>query len=158
FPLTEDVDLPSGDTRTVRVGTIAYAWTAKTLTVTVTCTDVAGAGVGDIAASDYISIASVGTSVKIDNDPVDVAVTFGNASGTRRAFLKGTSRTVLKTFGSVPAGTYEEYELCDVTLLGAADVTGPAVKSVFSVKPSVTNTIDATGTAADITDVSLDSI
>ena len=137
---------------------MTYAWTAKTLTVTITCSDIVGARVGDVAASDYAGTAEAGTAVSFAEEPIDVAVNFGDATGARRAFLKGVTKTVTRGFGSVAADTYEEFDLSDVTLQGAADVTGPVVKSTFPLKPSATNTIDIAGTAADITIVSLDTV
>jgi hypothetical protein len=158
FPLTKEVFLANGDSREVRVGAVTYVWTAKTLTVTITCTDIDGAGVSDVAASDYVGTADPGTSVLIDNDPVDVLVTFGDATGERTAYMKGVTRTITQNFGSVALGTDESFDISGVTIQGAADVTGPTMKSTFPLKPNVLNKIDIAGSAEDITDVSLDSI
>lgn len=158
FPLTKEVYLANGDTRDVRVGAVIYAWTAKTLTVTVTCTDSEGAGVADIAASDYIGVADPGFPVAIDNAPIDVAVIFGDATGSRRVFVRGIAKTTTKKFGSVAQDTYEELDVYDVTLQGSADVLGPVVKPVYSAKPNALNQIDIAGTAADLTEVNLDGV
>lgn len=158
FPLTMDVDLPNGDTRTARVGTVTYAWTAKTLTVTVTCTNIEGAGVGDIAASDYVDEPEAGTAVSIVDDLIAVDVTFGDATGSRNVFLRGVAKNVIRGFGAPTSDDYEEFEVRDVTLQGAADVTGPAVKTTFPAKPDLTNKIDLVGTAADLQAVTLDSV
>lgn len=158
FPLTMDYDLPTGETRTRTVGSVVYTWTTKLLTVTVTCTDIAGAGVGDVAASDYVGVADPGTTVVIDNDEIDVAVNFGNASGSRRVFLKGQSKTVTRGFGSVADDSYEEFDLTTVTLAGAADVVAPFVRVAWPTKPTLTNTISAVGSATDIELVSIGSV
>lgn len=86
----------------------------------------------DIAASDYIGVATPGTPEAIVDEPIDVSVVFGDATGARRAFLRGITKTVTRGFGSIAADTYEELDLNDVTLQGAADVSGPAVKSQAS--------------------------
>src|SRR5205085_2878211 len=114
--------------------------------------------VSDIAASDYIGTADAGTSVSFDDDPIDVSVNFGDATGTRRAFLHGLTRTLTHGFGSVAAGTYEEFDLSDVTIQGAADVAGPVVKANFPLKPNTLNKLDITGTATDTEAVTLDAI
>ncbi len=159
FPLTKDVEMPDGETREARVGTITYAWTAKHLTVTVTCSDIVGAGVSDVAATDYMGLAEAGTSVSFAGDAVDVSVNFGDATGTRRAFVKGITKTVTRGYGSIAADTYEEFDLVDVSLQGAADVTGPVVKPTFPAKPNANRTIDIAGSANDDqTIVKLDSI
>lgn len=158
FPLTKDVDLPNGDTATVRVGSVVYAWTAKLLTVTVVCTDIEAAGVGDVAASDYIGAAEANSSVAIDSDEIEVSVAFGDASGTRRVFIKGISKTTTRGFGSVANDTYEEFDITLVSLKGSADVSGPVVKAAFPAKPALDNTITVAGMAADIEAVELDSI
>jgi hypothetical protein len=158
FPLTMDVDLPSGDTRTVRVGAVTYAWTAKTLTVTVTCTDIEGAGVGDIAASDYVDTADPGTSVSIVDDPITVEVNFGDANGTRNVYVRGITRNVIRGFGAPTADDYEEFNVQDVTLQGAADLAGPVVKTVFPTKPDANNKLNLTGTASDLQAVKIDSV
>ena len=158
FPLTTAVDLPNGDTREVRVGTVTYVWTAKTLTITVTCTDIAAAGVGDIAASNYVGTADPGTSVTFVDDESDVTVNFGDATGNRRIFLDGITKTVTQHFGSVSAGTFEEFDLSNVTLTGTADVKGPVVKPLFPLKPNALNKLDITGTATDTQEITLTSV
>ena len=158
FPLTKEVFLASGDSIEVRVGSVVYAWTAKQLTVTIMCTDIDGAGVSDVAASDYAGTADPGTILPIVNDPIDVLVTFGDATGERTAYLQGNTKTTTLNFGSVALGTDESFDVSSVTILGAADVTGPAVKTTFPLKPTTPNTVDLVGTASDITAVSLDFI
>jgi hypothetical protein len=158
FPITMDVDLPNGNTVTRTVGSVIYAWTPKQLTVTVTCSNVAGAGISDISASNYAGTAEAGTTVFFANDPIDVSVNFGDAAGGRRAFLKGTTRTQTKNYGSVDDGTDESYDISDVNLTGAADVIAPVVKTIFPAKPAAGNTITVAGTAVDIEEVSVDSV
>ncbi len=158
FAITEDVDEPNGSTRTVRVGSVVCSWTAKQLTITVLCTDVAGAGYNDIASSDYQGEPDPATSAAIVNDPIDVTVNFGDTTGTRTVFLNGVTRTAIRTFGTIAAGTYEEYDPVTVTLTGAADVAGPAVKAVWPLKPDTVGKITVSGTATDIQDVSLDKV
>jgi hypothetical protein len=158
FALTADVDQPDGSTKTVRVGSVTYAWTPKVLTITITCTDIVAAGLSDVAASDYMGIADPGTSEAITNDPIDLAVAFGDAAGDRRIFLKGFSKVTTKKFGSEAAGTYEEFDLTDVNVQGAADVAGPVVKATFPAKQNSVNKIDVAGSATDLEDVTLDSV
>ncbi|MGB8169235.1 MAG: hypothetical protein WCF18_17185 [Chthoniobacteraceae bacterium] len=149
FPLLKDMERANGDTYQVQVGAVIYAWTDKQLTVTVTCTDIEAAGVNDIATSDYVGIADPGTTVSFAGDTTDVTVNFGDATGTRRVFLKGESATVTRSFGSEAAGNNEDLDLIEVNVKGAADVVGPVVKAAFPATIAANRTINIAGSATD---------
>ncbi len=159
FPLTKEMERANGETYDAPAGSVTYTWKDKQLKVTVTCSDVVAAGVADIAATDYAGIADAGTSVSFAGDALDVSIFFGDASGTRRAFLKGVSKTVTRKLGSDAAGTYEELDVVDVNVKGEADRDEPTVTSVFPAKPGSNRTINISGTAFDDhTLVALDAI
>ncbi len=158
FVYTTDVETASGDTKEVRVGTIVYAWTAKTLTVTVKIMDVEAAGVSDIASGDYIDAAAPGEKVAILDDPLDVTVDFGAASGSRGVFVRGFAKVQTKSFGAPTSDDYEEFDLADVDLKGAADTTSPVVKSTFSAAPDSAREVAVSGTASDLQDVDVTAV
>ncbi|MEA3210493.1 MAG: hypothetical protein QOE70_3550 [Chthoniobacter sp.] len=157
FPFFTETTLANGNTRMTRVGEIAYSWTATKLMIKVKCTDIEGAGLTDIAASDYVTDADTGTRVRI-KDFADVSVSFGNASGSRYVYIDGIAQNDLKTFGAPTSAAYEELEVVDVNVKGTADQDGPEIVATYAPVVGTPRVFDATGTAADLTDVTLDEV
>jgi len=158
FLYTADVDLPNGDTKEVRVGTITYAWTAKRLTVTLAISDVEAGGSTDIAATNYTDAPESGERIAILDDPIDVEVDFGEASGSRRVFLRGFVRKVTKGFGAPTSDNYEEFDITDANVQGAADTAGPVIRPIFQPRPDLQNKVAVSGTVADQQEVTLNAV
>lgn len=122
-------DKPNGDTYEKKVGTVSFSWTKTRLTVSISVMDIVAAGVGEIAASNYIGLYVDNSengnhpsgSAKFANEPVAVAVTFGSAVGAQTALARGTSTTAFRRYGSENAGTLEEFPVESVKLTGKAD-------------------------------------
>ncbi|MEA3210495.1 MAG: hypothetical protein QOE70_3552 [Chthoniobacter sp.] len=85
-------------------------------------------------------------------------VTFGNASGSRFVYIDGFAENDLKTFGSPNSDAYEEFEVIDVNVKGTADQDGPEVVATYTPVAGSPRVFDATGTATDLTDVTLDQV
>jgi len=158
FPYLTEVETANGGTREERVGSIVYKWTAKTLTVTLVISDVEAAGVSDIAATDYTGAAEPGEKVAIVDDPIDVSVEFGTATGTRTVFLDGIAKVTTKGYGAETSDDYEEFDLTEVNVKGAADVVGPTVKSVIFGKPDLQKNVSVTGSVRDVQAVELTAV
>lgn len=136
FLFTGTFEKPNGDTIDKTVGSAVFAWTPTRLTVTITCSDIAStADVTEINASEFLELyvdeSELGNkpsgTVKFDNHPTDVTVSFGTAVGNRLAYGKGQSTTKYVKFGSDAKGTLEEIYLQSATVAGAADVTAPKI-------------------------------
>lgn len=126
---------PNGDTYDRSVGSLVCSWTKTLLTVTLKVSDIAAAGLPEIAASNYVGLyedvspngSHPSGSVKFADDPYDVSVNFGTLTGARVAYADGKSTTKYQKFGSDAAGTLEEFLLQSVTVMGAADTTAPKI-------------------------------
>jgi hypothetical protein len=94
FPFAEQIEQDDGSIKLRSVGSLTYSWSDTVLTIRLICTDIAAAELNDIAAGDYYDAAPSGTQVKITNQPVNVAVTFGLATGSRTALVNGVAKTV----------------------------------------------------------------
>lgn len=121
-------DKPNGDTVEKKVGSLVLSWTATRLTVTLSVSNIEAAGLSEIGATQYIGLyvdeSDLGNkpsgSAKFVDEPIDVSVSFGSASGVQTAFAKGTSATAYKKYGSDAAGTLEEFFLESAKIIGKA--------------------------------------
>ena len=129
FLLIGFVDKANGDAVEKLFGRVIFSWTPTRLTVKITCSDIAAAGISEIAASDYIGLYSDDSelgnkpsgSVRFSDEPKAAAVTFGPAAGEQGILLEGMSKTTRKKYGSEAAETLEELFLQSVNLSGKAD-------------------------------------
>lgn len=137
FPLVKNVTRPDGRVVRRTLGRFAFAWNARRLAITLTCTDLDAAGLGSIHARTLAGEAAPGSREKITDEPVTVAVEFGNMGGNRTVYLDGVNRTQTRRYRSADRAAYAELDLASVTLAGAADITSPLVSAVFA--PTVDN-------------------
>jgi hypothetical protein len=117
-------------TITKKVGSIVFSWTPKLLTVTLSVSDVAAAGVSEIGAGQYVGLyqdnSPLGNrpsgSAPIPPDPIPVTVTFGSAAGDNSSIAKGTSSTSDRKFGPYDEdhNPAEEFTVESVSLTGKA--------------------------------------
>ncbi|MEY5010757.1 MAG: hypothetical protein RLZZ253_1896 [Verrucomicrobiota bacterium] len=122
--------------RITRMGTLVFQWNHRSRTVTATLSAVIPAGgaseddgLGSIAASRFTSAAEEGGTVAFANEPVAVGLQFGEASGTRNAFVGGrtvTRVTRVRVDSSDPEMD-EFYPVTSVSVAGAADTRAPSL-------------------------------
>ena len=115
----------------LKLGTLFWAWSSASKTVTVTLAAVIpGGGLADAAGVTGIATAqfgglgqqiSQGGERRFANQPVGVSVKFGGSEGTRNAFVTGVTRTRLV---KVP-GAEAPHLTTSVVLAGGADTRGP---------------------------------
>jgi sulfatase modifying factor 1 len=115
----------------VRMGTLNWAWNASSKRVTATLVLVIPGGgladtvgVGGIASERFAALREqiqTGGERRFGNQPVPVTLRFGEAQGSRDAFVGGVTRTrALKM-----PGAEAPYVTTSVVLAGGADTRGP---------------------------------
>jgi hypothetical protein len=146
------------------VGYVKFTWTTKAVTARVLVTNIEGAGVSGIYdRSGLIDAAAIdaekGGIRPFKNEPLDVSLIFGPATGTRSAFGDGRVRTVYRKVGSESRGNSDILQLDSLIAVGAADITPTGlVTSVPALDQDGDHLISFNGTLTDLAPSSLTNV
>lgn len=138
----------NGNTIMVKIGSVAFAWTATRLTITITITDTDRTYAGSpLNTLGLLGLADAGTgtkSISYANEELPVSVSFGTATGDRPIYAKGKTTTTHKTL------TSDDYALNSATLTATADTKVPVIHLTLPADDGDNGAIDFDGTVTDL--------